>query len=96
MKHSNLYCAVAVLTIVGIQPAFAYLDPGTGSILIQSLIAALAAGAYAIKMYWYRIKGFFSRSADQDNQNTDIESREESEKPVPDAAGSPPRILSGS
>lgn len=39
--------------------AYAYLDPGTGSIIIQGAIAAIAGGAVAARMYWHRIKTFF-------------------------------------
>ena len=39
----------------------AYIDPGTGSLLLQGLIAGIAAGLYTIKLYWYRIKNFFTR-----------------------------------
>ena len=42
--------------------AFAYLDPGTGSIVLQGLIAGLAAAAVVIKAYWYKIKSFFVKS----------------------------------
>lgn len=36
-----------------------YIDPGTGSLILQGLIASLAAGAVAIRHYWYRLKAFF-------------------------------------
>jgi hypothetical protein len=29
-----------------------YLDPGSGSFILQILLAALLGGAYAIKVYW--------------------------------------------
>ncbi len=38
-----------------------YLDPGTGSLLIQLAIGALAGGWYVIKNYWVRIKHFFTQ-----------------------------------
>lgn len=38
-----------------------YLDPGTGSLLIQLAIGALAGGWYIIKNYWVRIKHFFNK-----------------------------------
>jgi len=41
--------------------AHAYLDPGTGSIILQGLIAAIAAGLVVIKTYWYKIKKFFGK-----------------------------------
>lgn len=38
----------------------AYLDPGSGSYLIQILIAALLGGGFAIKAFWKQISGFFA------------------------------------
>jgi len=38
-----------------VSTAHAYLDPGTGSIILQGLIAALAAGVVFIKMSWYKL-----------------------------------------
>ena len=38
-----------------------YLDPGTGSLLIQLAIGALAGGWYVMKNYWTRIKYFFNK-----------------------------------
>jgi hypothetical protein len=34
---------------------FAYLDPGTGSMLVQILVGGVAAAAVAVKLYWYRL-----------------------------------------
>ena len=40
--------------------AHAYLDPGTGSMMLQIVIASVIGGLFALKGYWSRIKGFFS------------------------------------
>ena len=37
-----------------------YLDPGSGSFLIQLLLAALIGGGFAVKIYWKKIKAFFT------------------------------------
>ena len=34
---------------------FAYLDPGTGSMLVQLLVGGVAAVAVTAKLYWRRI-----------------------------------------
>jgi hypothetical protein len=39
----------------------AYLDPGSGSYLIQILIAALLGGGFVIKSFWKQISAFFAR-----------------------------------
>lgn len=40
----------------------AYLDPGSGSFIIQLLIAAVVGIGFVIKVYWKKIKGLFNRS----------------------------------
>ena len=37
----------------------AYIDPGTGSIILQALAAAVAGTAIAVKVYWHRILKIF-------------------------------------
>jgi len=39
-----------------IQSAYAYIDPGTGSMVAQMLIGALVGVGVAIKVYWYKLK----------------------------------------
>jgi len=41
-------------------PVYAYLDPGTGSIILQSMLAGIAAMAALGGMFWQRVKAFFS------------------------------------
>jgi len=42
-----------------VKPA-AYLDPGTGSMLIQILLAVLLGAGVAIRIFWRNIKAFFT------------------------------------
>lgn len=50
------------LWVIGIWsmalPAYAYLDPGTGSVLLQGLLAGIAGGMAILKLYWRRLKAF--------------------------------------
>lgn len=41
----------------------AYIDPGSGSFVLQALIAAVAGAAVAINAYWRRIKQFLGIGA---------------------------------
>ncbi len=61
MTRLHLIASVTALLIIAIEPAYAYLDPGTGSMLLQGLIAGVAAGLMVIKLYWYKIKAFLFR-----------------------------------
>jgi hypothetical protein len=36
-----------------------YIDPGTGSIILQALIGAVAGLAIAAKLYWGKVMRFF-------------------------------------
>jgi hypothetical protein len=40
------------------QDVHAYLDPGTGSFMIQILIGAVLGSIYFIKLYWAKLKQF--------------------------------------
>lgn len=40
------------------QPSYAYLDPGTGSLILQMLIASVVAVLLYIKFYWGKVKQF--------------------------------------
>jgi hypothetical protein len=42
------------------EPVFAYIDPGTGSYVLQMAIAGALGASYAVKHYWARLKGLFS------------------------------------
>jgi len=44
------------------QPVSAYLDPGFGSMVWQILAAVAFSAAFTVKIYWQKIKNFFSRS----------------------------------
>ncbi len=48
--------------------SFAYLDPGTGSYLVQAIIALLATGGFLIKTYWSNIKKFLGKK-NKNNEN---------------------------
>ena len=38
-----------------------YIDPGTGSIIVQMLVASFFGGLYALKVNWLKVKNFFKR-----------------------------------
>ena len=57
--------AISLLAIS--PPAFAYLDPSTGSMVVSAIVGIFASIALAVKTYWYKIKGFFKRDNKQDS-----------------------------
>lgn len=61
MRRLDLCLATLLLVVVAPRTAHAYLDPGTGSLVLQAVTAALFGAMFAIKVYWQRIRSFFSR-----------------------------------
>ena len=47
--------------LVSTIPAYAYLDPGSGSMLLQVLLGGVAALAVILKFYWNRFLSLFRR-----------------------------------
>ena len=55
-----LRALLAVLAVLSLaSPAYAYLDPGTGSMLVSAVVGVAAAVGLALKMFWYRVVGLF-------------------------------------
>lgn len=55
-KHiGSLVVCCLVLSIVMVKPAYAYLDPGTGSAVLQGVLAAITMAVIALKIYWQKI-----------------------------------------
>ena len=40
---------------------YLYIDPGSGSYLVQAIIAAVLGGMFYFKQNWIRIKSYFGR-----------------------------------
>lgn len=43
------------------SPVYAYLDGGTGSVLVQGLFAGIAGFLAIMKLYWHNLKSFVNR-----------------------------------
>ena len=61
----------ALLIILGVSilypgalviDAYAYLDPGTGSVIVQFIIAGLVGAGITLKVYWAKVKYKLSTS----------------------------------
>ncbi len=57
MKFMPLVPFLLLLTFS--SSAFGYIDPGTGSLWLQTIIALLAGMGVTVKIYWQRFKQFF-------------------------------------
>ncbi len=88
MIGTHLAVTVVLLCCLAVpSDAAAYLDPGTGSAVIQLVVAGVMGGLFVIKMYWHKLTSFFSGSAAADASVTETaadEARETSEALITD------------
>lgn len=78
----QLRIVVALLLGTWMVPAHAYLDPGTGSLIIQGIIGAIAAIGVTSRLYWYRIKAYFNGDQNRTNETEDDKTTDP-ENPAP-------------
>jgi hypothetical protein len=64
-NHVGRWTPVVVALSLGMlaQPAWAYLDPGTGSMIISAIVGLFATVGLALKTYWYKIKAFMRKDS---------------------------------
>ena len=71
-------CVIASLPAVSQASGFladtgtrlAYVDPGSGSFILQALVATLAGAAVAINAYWSKIKRVFGRGTPEEDDDS--------------------------
>ena len=44
-----------------VSDVYGYIDPGTGSIVLQALVGALVGIGITLKIYWHKFKELFIR-----------------------------------
>jgi hypothetical protein len=62
----------------------AYLDPGTGSVIVQAILGGLAAAAVTVRLWWHRVTSIFRRgSSDETQPQAPAQTPAETERPGP-------------
>lgn len=60
-----------LLLLLLVPDANAYLDPGTGSMMLQVILGGIAAIGVAVKLYWHKLLAMFGRkSKSPDDEDT--------------------------
>jgi hypothetical protein len=60
----NVYIKLLLFSLILILKStkgYAYIDPGTGSIILQSILAAIAGIIGYITFFWQKTKAFFKK-----------------------------------
>jgi hypothetical protein len=58
---------------------YGYIDPGTGSYVIQIIIAALVGASLGVKIFWRNIKGFFSKLFSKGSKSQELPVQQDKE-----------------
>ncbi len=61
--HIFVFALVFFAALQPDAPALAYLDPGTGSMLLQLLLGGVAGALVVGKLYWHRFTALFGHTA---------------------------------
>ena len=60
----QMVLGVAMVLLVFPAPAAAYLDPSTGSIVLQVMVGGLLTVMAAVRLYWKRIRSWIGKKSD--------------------------------
>jgi len=58
VKRVLVGCWILSIALSFSNPAYAYLDPGSASLVVQGIVAAIAGAAGVAAMYWSKTKQF--------------------------------------
>ena len=61
------------LVMMLLEPAiaFAYVDPGSGSVIVTTILGFIAAIGYTFRKYFYKFKRMISGNKDKDDEQGD-------------------------
>lgn len=65
MKALFLAILIALIYFPSVNKIHAYLDPGSGSFILQIFFGLILGAGVAIKMYWRKIKIYLSKFISQ-------------------------------
>ena len=61
MINNKFLTIIFIYLLCSISKAHAYLDPGTGSIILQAILGFVAAAAATVSIYWEKFKSIINK-----------------------------------
>ena len=61
MKRLGIVFLAVACSLSFVSQAYAYIDPATGSMIVQAVIAVVAAASVTLGIFWSRVRSFLSR-----------------------------------
>ncbi len=71
MKYYQVFTLTIVYLLCSMSYVNAYIDPGTGSIILQAILAFIAGAAATVSLWWGNLKMFIKKifkSEKKDNE----------------------------
>ena len=65
-----------LILFVLLNPAYAYIDMGTGSYIFQIILASILTAGVGIKIFWNKIRMFFTRTDKSRGDNSTEENND--------------------
>ena len=76
MKRFYIFLVSNIIAIfLIVTNAYAYLDPDTGSFILQAIIGFLAALSAGFLYYWTKVKNFFLKFFKKNNNDEKTDNR---------------------
>jgi hypothetical protein len=69
-----------IVLIGSLNKDLAYLDPGSGSFILQILLATLLASLLFMKSFWRKVIGIFKKPSPDEDENQPVEKEDEEGK----------------
>jgi len=65
---NRIILALFFLVIYFAQPIYGYLDPGSGSVVVQLILGGVAGVAVILKLYWRKLVALFTSKEGDDQE----------------------------
>jgi hypothetical protein len=68
-KKSSVLIFTLICLLGWAPDVYAYFDPGTGSMVLQLLMASIFGFLFTLKTYWKKVKGFVKNLVGKNSTN---------------------------
>jgi len=66
-KYPIILTALSLMVLLSPINAYAYLDPGFGSLLLQGVLGGIAAVSVVLRLYWHQLLKLLGLRKDKNN-----------------------------
>ena len=77
MRNYKIVILILTYLFCSISNANAYLDPGTGSIILQAILAFIAGAAATVSVWWMNFKIFIKKIFRLDKKKINEDTKED-------------------